>query len=260
MLVKSSKENNVIKADTLNATTLAGVSAFVVGIAGAVPPILKAFGVAGIPPNALLGGLLLIGLAVIGWAIATAGDGLARAYATAHVKTDKNTPALAEAIQALAANYQNAALGVEATDGKKARKPATAKAIERLADAQENASLGITSDQRAVPDRMPPLADAIKVLATAHEHAALGITSDKKGVSDQRPAVATGLEAVAAALSRAPDTTLQPTLVPMPAGVKVTVEGHRHRVLGALLTHDDPPSIRLLLVDDSGTTRVLPHD
>ncbi len=260
MALNRTTENDVIKSDTLNATTTAGVSAFIVGIAGALPPALKALGVDGVPANAQLGGLLLIGLAAIAWAIATAGDGLARAYATAHVKTDKNTPALADAVQALAANYQNAALGLEAADGKEARKPATAQAIERLADAQENASLGIASDQRSVPDRMPALADAIKVLATAQEHAALGISSDKKGVDDQRPAVATGLEAVAAALSRVPDTTSRPTLVPTPAGIKVTVDGRRHRVLGALLNHDDLPSIRLLLIDDFGSTSLLPDD
>ncbi len=256
--LRRKSENDVIKADTLKATTLAGVSAFVVGFAGALPPILKVFG-KDVPANVQLGGLLLVGLAVIGWAIATAGDALARAYATAHVKTETNTPALAEAVQALATNYQNAALGIEATADKPAREPATARAIERLAEAQENASLGTSSDLRSVPDRIPALADAIKELAAAHEHGALGITSDRKGVADKRPGVAVGLEAVASALSNSPGTALQPRLLAAPAGVDVTVDGHKRRVIGAFVVGDDPAAIRLLVVDDSGTTSLLPE-
>lgn len=201
MALNRNEEKDLIKSDTLNSTTTAGVAAVLAAIAGALPAILEMVDAADVAEIVKFGGLLLIGLAAVAWAIATAGDALARAYAAGHVKTDTNKPALADALETLAASYERAAFGTDAADSQPARKPATAQAIERLADAQENASLGVTSDLRAVPDRAPAVARAILELATAHRDAALGVVSDKKGVADQQPGVAVGLEAVAAALS-----------------------------------------------------------
>jgi len=257
MALRQHPQNNVIKADTLNSTTAAGIAAVIAGIAGALPPILEAVNATNVPRIVQFGGLILIGLATVAWAIATAGDALARAYASGHVEIENSKPALADAIKALAANYQDAAFGIQASDGRSARKPATALAIERLADAQENASLGTTSDQRSVPERAPALAEAIKALADAHRSASLGIVSDRKGVEDQRPGVELGLEAVAAALSKGAGSTAESRLVAAPAGIKVTVDGQTQRVLGALLTADDPPAFRLLVVDATGNTTLL---
>ncbi len=252
MALKRNEEKDLIKSGTLNSTTTAGVGAALTAIAGAVPAIIETVTAANPSPSIQFGGLLLIGLAAIAWAIATAGDAFARAYASGHVNTDTNKPALADALETLAANYENAAFG---TDGAAPRKPATAQAIERLADAQENASLGTTSDLRSVPDRTPALASAIMELAKAHRDGSLGVVSDKKGVDDQRPGVAVGLEAVAAALSEAPAAG-GPTLVSLSRNLDVTIGDKVQHVLGALIA-EDGSTVRLLVVDDLGKATLL---
>src|SRR4051794_22413776 len=163
---------DIIQSDTLDSTTKAGIAAIVVGVAGALPPILKALDAGNVPRLVQFGGLVLMGLAVIGWAIATAGDALARADATAHFETTTQAPT-----------------------GPVVQKPAVAEAIER-------ASLGVFSDLKGEADRLPAIADAIRALAASQERAALGLLSDKKGVDDQRPGVEIGLQAVASALGK----------------------------------------------------------
>lgn len=255
MALQRHAEKDLIESDTLKSTTIAGVAAVLAAVAGALPSILKIFEGTNVPTLVQFGGVLLIGLAAIAWAIATAGDALARAYASGHVKTDTNKPALADALEKLAASYEKAAFGSEAANSQAARKPATAQAIERLADAQENAALGTTSDSRAVPDRAPALARAICELAKAHRDAALGVVSEKKGVEDQRPGVAVGLEALAAALSAAPSTGGS-ALVPVSRKLDVTIGDKVQHVLGALPA-EDGSTVRLLVVDDSGTATLL---
>lgn len=85
LLSGSTKSTDVIGADSLRFTTTAGFAAAVTAIVGGLLPILDKLDALNVSENIKIAMLGLVGAGILGWAIASAGDVLARAYATAHV-------------------------------------------------------------------------------------------------------------------------------------------------------------------------------
>ncbi len=165
----SRNENaDVIHAQSLGTTTTAGVGAAIVGLGGTIIGLLPEFAGLEVPVRLQVAGLLVVGLAIVGWGIATAGDALARAYATAHVDSDGKP--------LMGAVLSDATFGVSGiqNDGSDAKKPALAEALQRLAEAHENAIFGVSGIQNDGSDaKKPALAEALMRLGT-HNGSARG--------------------------------------------------------------------------------------
>ena len=196
------KADDVIQAQSLGTTTTAGLSAAVAGLGGAIVALVPEFSTLDVPIRLQVAGLLVVGLAIVGWSIATAGDALARAYATAHVidqedGSDVKKPALPAAVQRLAEAYENGIFGVAGVqnDGSDAKKPALAEALNRLAEAQENSALGIAANaEDGAAAKSPAMASALVRLAEAHENATFGIKGIQNDGSDaKKPALAASI-------------------------------------------------------------------
>lgn len=153
------KENDVIQAQSLGTTTLAGVGAAVTGVSGAVISLLPEISKVDVPLALQAAGLAVVGLAIIAWGIATAGDALARAYTTAHVDHDGN-PLMATVLRDISFGVT----GIQ-NNGSDAKKPALAAAVQRLAEAHENATFGVAGIQNDGSDaKKPALAEALKTV------------------------------------------------------------------------------------------------
>lgn len=247
--------NNVIKADTLGSTTLAGLGASITGIAGIVATLLTTFPGVNVPDSLKVAGILVIGLAALAWSIATAGDALARAYVTAHVDATDGKSFLSSALKDVATSYENATFGVEATVvGTPNKKPALAAAVERLAEAHENATFGIPGKLRDEPDKKPALAEAIRAVAEAYQNASFGLISEEKGVPDQTPAIAAALRELAEAVG-SDATPYEPGIVEAPKNLFVSINGDKFRV-AALLFSPGNGSVQQLYFDASGSPHV----
>jgi hypothetical protein len=89
----ATKSTDVVGSDSLRFTTTAGFAGAVTAIVGALLPILDKITALKVSENIKIAAIGLIGAGVLAWAIASAGDVLARAYATAHVHpADGDTP------------------------------------------------------------------------------------------------------------------------------------------------------------------------
>jgi len=93
------KSTDVVGSDSLRFTTAAGFAGALTAITGAVLPLVDKFTALNVSENIKIAMIGLVGVGILGWAIASAGDVLARAYATAHVipAADANTPPTAAA-------------------------------------------------------------------------------------------------------------------------------------------------------------------
>lgn len=153
------QDDDVIQAQSLGTTTTAGVGAAISGLGGAVFALLPEVSAVKVALELQVSGLVVVGLAIIAWGIATAGDALARAYATAHVGTD-GRPLMETVLE----NVTFGVAGVQ-NDGSDSRKPALAAAVQRLAEAHENATFGVVGVQNDGSDsKKPALAEAVKEL------------------------------------------------------------------------------------------------
>jgi hypothetical protein len=206
-------ENDIVKSDTLGSTTVAGVGAFIVGGTGAVVAFLDAIKAADVEVEVLVAGIGLMGLAVLGWSIATAGDALARAYATAHVTPGTEKPALAQAI--------------------------------------EDVSFGVKSELKN-GDKQPAIAEAIKALATSYENASFGVKSELKD-GDKHPALAEAIKALGKSVeaSGLPHTDRRDYLLHVPPGIRITLDGTDSQVLAVHYT-PAKSELDLLVVGDDG--------
>lgn len=102
---------DVVGSDPLQITWWAALSGAVTAAGAFGTAILDQVNVLPIPDPIKIAVIGLIGASIIGWAIASAGDALARAYATAHVtpkEEDLPKPAIQTAATALAEVYKAA--------------------------------------------------------------------------------------------------------------------------------------------------------
>lgn len=90
MVLQKDPDRKVIEAEMLGSTTIAGIGAAFTGLVGVVTALLSAFG--DVPDAVTAAGVGLIGVAALAWAVAAAGDAIARAYATAHVTGEDGDP------------------------------------------------------------------------------------------------------------------------------------------------------------------------
>lgn len=105
LLPPESKPKDVIEAGSLRFTTTAGYAAAITAIVAGAVPVLDWVTDLNVNDSLKIALVGLVGAGVLGWAIASAGDVLARAYASAYMKprtsdTDPATPLLAEFIDA----------------------------------------------------------------------------------------------------------------------------------------------------------------
>jgi len=251
-------DNNVIAADTLGTTTVAGIGASIAAISGAVVALLPTFAGMNVPDSLKVAGIAVVGLATVAWAIATAGDALARAYATAHVEPGKTTPALPAALAAIAASYERAVFGVagDLKDGSDTKTPALAAAIQRLADAHETSTFGVVGKLKDESDtKTPALAAAIRRLADAHETSTFGVVGKLKDQSDTKtPALA---EAVKAFADHMGNQRSGGHVIQAPNGLTVSVDGTEFTV-AALRVSATPPSMSQLYFDNDGVLHSTP--
>jgi hypothetical protein len=84
-ITSETKTNDVIGSDSLRFTTTAGIASVFAAVVGAAIPVLDKITALNVSENVKIAMLGLVGAGVVGYAIASAGDVLARAYATAHV-------------------------------------------------------------------------------------------------------------------------------------------------------------------------------
>lgn len=110
LLTADSKPNDVIEAGSLRFTTTAGYVAAMTAILAGMVPVLDWLTRLEVNEKLKIALLGLIGASVLGWAIASAGDVLARAYASAYMRPRKNdsdpaTPLLGEFIDAYKATH-----------------------------------------------------------------------------------------------------------------------------------------------------------
>lgn len=100
------QEGASIESQPLNFTSTSGIAAVLVGIGGAVPSIYELWG--DLPNNVVVAGLGMVGAAAIAFAIASAGDALARGYSSAWVSPREGDKAARPAVLALAEAYAKA--------------------------------------------------------------------------------------------------------------------------------------------------------
>lgn len=161
MPINRNDAEDVIHAQSLGTTTTAGVAAAIAGIGGSVISLRPQITAIEVPVRLQVAGVLVVGLAIVGWGIATAGDALARAYATAHVDAD-GKPLMGAVMNDLTFGVS----GVQ-NDGSDAKRPALAAAVLRLAEAHENATFGVKGIQTDGSDaKQPALAEALKQLVS----------------------------------------------------------------------------------------------
>ncbi len=79
------EEKDVIGTPSLRFTTAAGIASVFTAVVGAALPVLDKLDALKVTENVKIAMLGLVGAGVVGYAIASAGDVLARAYASAHV-------------------------------------------------------------------------------------------------------------------------------------------------------------------------------
>ena len=91
LLSSDTKENDVVGADSLRFTTAAGYAAAVTAVVGALLPVLDKVTALSVSENIKIAMLGLVGAGVLAYAVASAGDVVARAYATAHVHPAEGT-------------------------------------------------------------------------------------------------------------------------------------------------------------------------
>lgn len=118
LLTADSKPNDVIEAGSLRFTTTAGYAAAITAILAGMVPVLDWLTRLEVSENLKIALLALIGAGVLGWAIASVGDVLARAYASAYMKPRKNdsdpaTPLLGEFIDAYKATHSATTASVQ---------------------------------------------------------------------------------------------------------------------------------------------------
>jgi hypothetical protein len=85
------EQTDVVGADSLRFTTAAGYASAVTAVLGGLLPVLDKVNVLDVSENIKIAMIALVGAGVISYAIASAGDVLARAYATAHVHPASGT-------------------------------------------------------------------------------------------------------------------------------------------------------------------------
>jgi hypothetical protein len=98
----------VVDSPSVGSTWLAGLSAAVTALLAAAISIFQGLDVLNLSDPVKIGLIGLIGAGILGWAIATSGDALARAYAQAHVTRvdgENNQPALQTAANKIAEVY-----------------------------------------------------------------------------------------------------------------------------------------------------------
>ena len=148
--------NDVVEADSLRVTWWAALSASVTTIAAFAVAILDQLNALTIPDNIKIAIIGLIGAGVIGWAIASAGDALARAYATAHVtpkEDDVPKPAIQTAATALAEAYKEAhpALAGGAVGGNAQERLVALPSVDvRVGNADAKAVLALVKEDKTV--------------------------------------------------------------------------------------------------------------
>jgi hypothetical protein len=246
-LIGRNPENDIVKSDTLGSTTVAGVGAFVAGGTGAVITFLEAIDASSVGVELQVAGIALMGLAVLAWSIATAGDAVARAYAAAHVIPGESKPALAQAIE-------DVSFGVKSDLTGGGKQPALAEAIKALALSYENASFGVKSDLKD-GDKQPALAEAIKALALSYENASFGVKSDLKD-GDKHPALAEAVKTLGKSVEAAysPDADRRDYLFQVPAGFRTALDGGESQVLAVRYT-PAKSELNLLVVGEDGVVR-----
>ncbi len=130
LLGTSTSEGDVVGGKATGFATKAGFAAALTGITGVVIAAVQQFAELKVDPALKVAALALVGIGALAWAIASAGDVIARAYASAHVVPapkagEEPTPVLqwalsssggspsplAAALQALAASTAAAAGG-----------------------------------------------------------------------------------------------------------------------------------------------------
>jgi hypothetical protein len=121
LLGGEAKDGERIEADPLKFSGAAGIGGVMVALAGAIPAVLEAVDALNLSDTQLIGVLALIAAGTIAFAIASAGDALARAYSSAWVLPKKDAkegrpaqdarPALAELAEAVAHLGTNGAGG-----------------------------------------------------------------------------------------------------------------------------------------------------
>lgn len=159
---------DVVKADPLQITWWAALAGSVTAITAFVIALLDELNALAIPDNIKIALIGLIGAGIIGWAISSAGDALARAYASAHVtpgvtettpegaeKTTPPKPAIQTAADALAKVYGTAhgVPSAAATPGavtKTQLVPLPAPLIVQVGDAQARAILAMVKEDKTV--------------------------------------------------------------------------------------------------------------
>ncbi len=110
-LFSRNAENDVVESDSLRVTWWAALSASVTTIGAFAVAVLDQLNALTIPDNIKIALIGLIGAGVVGWAIASSGDALARAYAAAHVTSNEDDvpkPAIQTAAAALVTAYEKA--------------------------------------------------------------------------------------------------------------------------------------------------------
>jgi hypothetical protein len=217
-LLSRDEDKDVIQSDPLGSTKLAGMGAVITAVAGVIATgVVPAF--EGMTEPVQVAGIGAIGLAAVAWAIATAGDAIARAYATSHVVSK---------------------------DGENA--PALPKAVERFAEAYETASLGTVADPDCPPrERTPALAAAVTDAVAAYK--------ERTPVPGQNGTAASN--GSGAHVANGTGAAAQDRWIPVPRGI-VLVSGGQRLAVGALIVSADGRQVRAVALDANGRAHVGP--
>jgi hypothetical protein len=103
-----------IESEPLNFTSSAGIAGVIAALAGAIPALLEALTVLELSDAQFIAVLALIGAGTVAFAIASAGDALARAYASAWVVARTDEEAAKPVLQLAAEKYAEARAPAEA--------------------------------------------------------------------------------------------------------------------------------------------------